>query len=186
MIAVKKVFGALTALLPVIYAGSIGLLILIDPDDKMLFAFIGIYILFSIAVCIAYASLGRRADSQFLAKMNLWIIGTNLMLFIAEIVFLIVYTVQVQIATQQGAMEGGLGIFALIIFFLPSWLSYLFCRFTTASCFQDVQLENVSGTARTIHFFLHLIPVLDFCSVIWVYRHVKRCQSFQQPTIETE
>ena len=182
----KKLFGILTALLPAIYAGSIGLLILIDPDDEVLVAFIGIFILFSIAVCIAYASPGRTADSQLLAKINLWIMGTNLMLFIAEIVFLIVYTIQVQIEAQQGAMEGGLGIFALIIFFLPSWLSYLFCRFTAAACLQDVWTNHDSGTVRILHFFLHLIPVLDFCSAFWVYRHVKRCQTFQQPTIETE
>jgi hypothetical protein len=83
----KKVSGILTALLPVIYAVCIGCFILIDPDDEILLSFIGIFILFSIAVCIAYASLGRPADSHFLAKMNLWIIGTNLLLFIAEIVF---------------------------------------------------------------------------------------------------
>jgi hypothetical protein len=182
----KKVSGILTALLPVIYAVCIGCFILIDPDDEILLSFIGIFILFSIAVCIAYASLGRPADSHFLAKMNLWIIGTNLLLFIAEIVFLIVYTIQVQIAAQQGAMEGGLGIFALIIFFLPSWISYLICRFTAAVCCFDALKGTVKSGTRTMHTVAHLLPVLDMISAILVYIHVKHCQAIQKPTIETD
>ena len=182
----KKVSGVLTALLPVIYAVCIGCFILIDPDDEILLAFIGIFILFSIAVCIAYASLGRPADSHFLAKMNPWISGTNLRLFIAEIVFLIVYTIQVHIAAQQGAMEGGLGIFALIIFFQPSWISYLICRFTAAACCFDALKEKAGNSARTLHTTLHLFPVLDMISAIWVYRKVKHFQTIQQPTIETD
>lgn len=182
----KRFFGILTALLPALFAAGIGLLFLWSPDDSVVFAFLGGYLLWSLICSIAYATASHKTDSVYLAKLNLWIIGGQLFLFAAEIVWLIITAIDVHIATQQGAMEGGLAIFLLIVFYLPSWLSYLFCRFAAAIGVWDALKETCSASSRMTHTILHIFPVSDLISAIMVYRTVKHCQTFQQPTIETE
>lgn len=182
----KKLFGILTALIPAIYAGGMALFLLLMPEDEVLFAVLGGTVLLSLVFCVGYGITSSKAQPQFLARMNLWIISGNLALYIAEITWLIVSAIQVHIATQQGGMEGGLGTFLLIIFYIPSWISYLVCRCTAAMCCNEALKGATGNASRTIHTILHLFPVLDLCSAIWVYRKVKHCHTFQQPTIETQ
>ena len=182
----QKVFGILTALIPAFYAGGMVLFLYLMPEDEVLFAVLGGIILLSLIFCIGYGAASQKADSLYLARMNLWIIGGQMLLFTAEITWLIIAAIQVHIATQQGGMEGGLGIFLLIILYMPSWISYLICRFTAAVCCFDALKDKVISRSRTLHTLLHLFPVLDLISAILVYRTVKRFQFCQQPTIETE
>ena len=182
----KKLFGILTALIPAIYVCGLVLFLYLMPEDEVLFAVLGGIILLSLIFCIGYGTTSHKADSLYLAKMNMWIIGGNLLLFAAEIAWLIISMIQVHIATQQGGMEGGLGIFLLIIFFLPSWISYLICRFTAAVCCFDALNGKVSNSAKTLHTILHLFTISDMISAVWVYRKVKHFQTCQQPTIETD
>lgn len=182
----KKVFGILTALIPVIYVFGMVLFLYLMPEDEVLLLVLGGTVLLSLTFCIGYGTSSQKADSLYLAQMNLWIIGGNLVLFAAEIIWLVVSSIQVHIATQQGGMEGGLGIFLLIILYLPSWISYLICRFTAAACCFDALKEKAGNSARTLHTTLHLFPLLDMISAIWVYRKVKHFQTIQKPTIETE
>jgi hypothetical protein len=156
------------------------------PEDEVLFLVLGGTVLLSLAFCIGYGTSTQKADSLYLVKMNLLIISGNLILFTAEIIWLIVSSIQVHIATQQGAMEGGLGIFLQIILYLPSWISYLICRFTAASCCFDALKGTVESGTRTLHTIAHLFPVLDMVSAIWVYSKVKHFQTIQQPTIESD
>ena len=116
---------------------------------------------------------------------NLWVIGGNLLLYTAEIIWLIVQAIDVLKQAQNGAMEGGLGIFLLIVLYLPHWINYLVCRIVAAvQCCRGLKGICSSGKAG-IYAILHIFPVLDIISAILVLRKVKTFQRNQQPPIET-
>lgn len=181
----RKVFNILVALIPAMYLGGMAAFLYIMPEDEVLFAVLAGTILLSMLLCIAYSVNSPQQDKKALCITNLWIIGGNLLLFLAEIIWLIVSSIQVHIATQNGGMEGGLGLFLLIIFYMPHWISYLICRITAAvHCCRALRGICSSGQAG-IYAILHIIPVLDIVSASLVLKRVKTFQCSQQPPIET-
>jgi hypothetical protein len=122
----------------------------------------------------------------FVAFVVSFVIGSNLLVFLAQIVIMIIVIIDVRIAEQQGAMEGGLMIVLYYFLFLPSRINYLICRITAALCAHRALDDTLYSHRKGLHTFLHLIPIADMISAIWVYSKVKHCQTFQQPTIETD
>lgn len=175
----KKLFAVLVTLIPALYVAGMALFLYIMPEDEVLFAVLGGTVVLSIVLCAFYSVYSKSADKQSLAVTNIWIVAGNLLLFAAELIWLIIQTVRVNIGAQNGELEGGLGIFLLIIFYLPHWISYFVCRCTAAICCQRALRGITGSTTKTIHVLLHLFPVLDLCSAIWVLWKVKHCQSFQ-------
>jgi hypothetical protein len=182
----KKMLGIFTALTPAFYILTLVMLLLVDAKDGLtIFSIFGTIIL-TLIICKVYASFRHKAEILFLAKMNLWIIGSNLLVFLAQIVIMIIVIIDVRIAEQQGAMEGGLMIVLYYFLFLPSRINYFICRITAALCARNALDETLYSHRKGIHSILHLFPFADMVSAVWVYRKVKVCQGFQQPTIETE
>lgn len=182
----KKLFAVLYALIPVFYAAGMLVFLYIMPEDEVLFAVLGGIIVLSFVFCIVYSILSTNAQRQFLVLTNIWSIGCNLLLFAAEITWLVISYIQVCIAEQNGAMEGGLGIVLLIVFFMPHWISYLICRIT-ASINCGRALKGISSTSASLfHMILHLFPITDLISAVWVLHRVNRFQHCQQPPIEME
>ena len=182
----KKMLGIFTALTPAFYILTLVMLFLVDAKDGLtIFSIFGTIIL-TLIICTIYASCRHKAENLFLAKMNLWIVGSNLLVFLAQIVIMIIVIIDVRIAEQQGAMEGGLAIVLYHFFFLPSRINYLICRITAALCAHRALDDTLYSHRKGLHTFLHLIPIADMISAIWVYRKVKHFQTFQQPTIETD
>ena len=182
----KKLFGVLTALVPLIYVMTCMFLFYFDAEDEVTISAVLGSIVLALIICAVYSSFRRKAESIFLAKMNLWIIGGNLLVFLTLIVVMIITIIDVHIAEQQGAMEGGLAIVALWLLTLPIRINYFFCRVTAALCINHALENTLYSRFQTLHFVLHLFPVLDMISAIWVYHKVKQCHTFQQPTIETQ
>ena len=180
----RRMFAILVSLIPAIYVAAMAVFLFIMPEDEVLFAVLGGIIVVSILGCIGYSVTSAKSSKQSIAVTNLWIIGGNLLLFAAEITWLVISYIQVRIAEQNGGMEGGLGIFLLIIFYLPHWISYLICRCTAAIGCHRSLIDVTGNTAKTLHILLHLIPVFDLISAIWVLLRVKRFHCFQQPPIE--
>ena len=180
----KKLFAILFTLIPVIYAAGIAVFLYLMPEDEVLFAALGGIVVLSLIFAICHCVQSKNTDRKFLAVTNVWCISGNLLLFAAEVIWWIYSYVQVRIAEQNGGMEGGLGLFLLIIFYVPHWISYLICRVAAAiNCKRA--LEGIgSSTIRIFHTLLHLLPIADLISAICVLCKVKACQRFQQPPIE--
>ena len=182
----KKMLGIFTALTPAFYILTLVILFQVDAKDGFTIFSILATIVLTLIICKVYASFRHKAEILFLAKMNLWIIGSNLLVFLAQIVIMVIVIIDVRIAEQQGAMEGGLMIVLYYFLFLPSRINYLICRITAALCARNALDETLYSHRKGLHTFLHLIPIADMISAIWVYRKVKHFQSIQQPTIETD
>lgn len=162
----KKTVTILTGLLPFIYGGMIGLLMLADADDEMLFALIGIYTLIGIVLPLLFSYLTAKAERKFLAVCNVWFYSSNFAFFLVERIFWLVRLEQNRIAAQNGAMEGGLGLVLLILLYLPHWLSYLVTRLAGAvSCERSLR-GNCSGGVRGVNALLQLVPGIDLVSAI--------------------
>lgn len=182
----KKLFAVLVSLIPAIYAAGMVLFLFIMPEDEVLFTVLGGIVLLSIVFCTVHSILSTKADRKFLALSNVWSVGGNLLLVIAEFVWLIVSYIQVRIAEQNGGMEGGLGIVLLIVFFMPHWISYLICRLTAAIGCERALHGMIGNGWKTFLTLCHIIPVLDLICAIVVLHKVKRFHSCQQPPIEIE
>ncbi len=180
----KKLMAVLTALLPVIYAGSLYASFLLRADDDILFVILGgfaiIGFLFPVLFCIFTAKAGRK----FLAVSNVWSYAGNILLFLSEIVLWFARFQEVLIAEQNGGMEGGLGLFLLILLFLPHWFSYLFTRIVgIVSCARSLKGVCSDGV-RALHAVLQLLPGTDLISAVWVLRKVNYWLSFPRSPIE--
>jgi hypothetical protein len=181
----RKVFNVLIASIPLLYIAAVIAMVYIMPENDALFLILGGVFLLSIVFCIGYSVNNKDSDPVTIATTNLWVIGGNLLLFAAEIIWLIMQAIDVQIQTQNGAMEGGLGIFLLIILYLPHWINYFICRLTAAvHCCRALHGICTSGQSG-IYAVLHIFPVLDIISAIIVLRKVKDSHHCQQPPIET-
>ena len=170
----KKTVAILTGLLPFFYAGMIVLLILVNSDDKMLFALMGIYSLMGLLLPLLFNALTTKAARKFLARCNVWFYGGNFAFFLAECIFWLVRLEQNRIAEQNGAIEGGLGLVLLILIYLPHWLSYMFTRIAGAVGCARVLQDKSSPSVRICHILLQMIPITDLISAIWVLHHVKK------------
>ena len=181
----KKTFAILTALLPVIYAISMQLSVFLIKGDEALFAMLGIFLLIGFLLPVSFSIATAAADKRFLAICNLWFYAGNLLLFAYEIVLWCIRYHEEQIAAQNGAMGGGLGLALLIIIaYMPHWIIYLCVRIAGAISTART-LKGVSGeNTRMAHTFLQLIPAADLLSAIWVLRKVNAFQACQQPPIE--
>lgn len=170
----RKAVTILTGLLPVIYAGMIGLMICFDLGDEALFAVMGIYTLLGLVLPIALSALTVKAEPEFLASGNIWCYSINLVLFLAEVIFWLVRAEQNRIAEQNGAMEGGLGLVLLILVYLPHWVSYLATRLAGAiSCARSLHGSSRAGI-KALHIILQLFPGTDLISALWVQRSIKK------------
>ena len=182
----RKVFNVLIASIPLLYVAAVFAMVYIMPEDDTLFLILGSIFVLSILFCICYSINSKNNDPQALAVTNIWVIAGNLLLFTAEIIWLIIQTIDVQKQAQSGAMEGGLGIVLLMILYLPHWINYLVCRITAAvHCCRALQGICSSGHAG-IYAILHIFPVLDIISSILVLKKVKTFQVNQQPPIAAE
>lgn len=180
----KKALAILTALLPVIYAISMQLSVFLIKGDEALFAMLGIFLLIGFLLPVSFSIATAAADKRFLAICNLWFYAGNLLLFAYEIVLWCIRYHEEQIAAQNGAMGGGLGLALLILLYLPHWSNYLVVRIVGAVSTART-LKGISGeNARMAHTFLQLIPAADLLSAIWVLRKVNAFQACQQPPIE--
>lgn len=182
----KKLFAILFSLIPAIYAVGVAVFLYLMPEDEVLFAVLGGIVVLSIVFAIGHCSLSKNAERKFLASINVWGIVGNLLLFADEVTWWIYSYVQVRIAEQNGGMEGGLGLFLLIIVYMPHWISYLICRITAAINCQRILDGICSSAVRSAHTLLHIFPITDLISAIWVLCKVNAWKRFQQPPIEME
>ncbi len=172
----KKVAFIATALLPVVYAFLIGLAALSDLNDDPLFIALGIYIFIGLILSCLTAVWGAKMDAKAIAVGNIWLFGVNLAFFIGEVILWLVQLEEVRIAEQNGAMGGGLGLLLLIILYIPHWATYCFSHVAGAvGCARALKGRCGDG-AKLLHCFLHLFPVTDLASAIWVYRKVKQAE----------
>ncbi len=180
----KKLFAALTALLPVIYTTSMLLLAFLGAEDEALFAVLGIYLMIGFLFPLAFYLLTAHSKRKFLAVANLWFYAGNLLLLAAEALIWFYQANEVRIAEQNGAMEGGLGLALLIFLYLPHWITYLWVRIFGSLNTSKVLTDICNNTTKTVNMLLQLFPVSDLLSAIWVLGKAKAFQSFQQPPIE--
>jgi hypothetical protein len=181
----KKALAILTALLPVIYAISMQLSVFLIKGDEALFAMLGIFLLIGFLLPVSFSIATAAADKRFLAICNLWFYAGNLLLFAYEIVLWCIRYHEEQIAAQNGAMEGGLGLALLIIIaYMPHWIIYLCVRVAGAiSCARS--LRGTDGTqGNAVLTGMQLFPITDLISSILVLRKVKAFQACQQSPIE--
>ena len=169
----KKASTILTAMLPVMYLMAIGLSIVINPNDETLFLILGSYMLIGLLLPCLLFLFTAQAERKFLSIGNIWIIVGNLVLFIAEIVYWLIALKETQIAEANGAMGGGLGLVLLIILYLPHWITYLCSRIVVSINSHRALKDICAQGIRALHAFLHMIPVLDLVSAIWVHWKVK-------------
>lgn len=170
----KKTVLILTGTLPFVYWGMIGLLMLTDADDEMLFGMMGLYTLMGIVLPILFSHLTAKADRRFLAVSNLWLYGGNLAVFLAEAIFWLVRLKENRIAAENGGMEGGLVLVLLILIYFPHWISYVATRLAGAvNCERSLQ-GICRGCVRSANTLLQLIPGADVISAIWVLRRITR------------
>ena len=182
----KKLFAVLTALFPLIYAISMLILAVLGTEDEALFTVLGILLLVGILLPVAFAATSGKAQRKFLALCNLWFYACNLLIFAGELILWVVRFRENQIASQNGAWEGGLVLVLLFLLYLPHWTVYLVVRIVGAISTART-LKGVSeDSTRMSHTFLQLIPVVDLVSAILVLRKVNRFLSCQQPPIETK
>lgn len=169
----KKTVTILTGLLPVIYAGMLGLMVLVNPQDELMFALMGLYALLGLVAPLVFSAVTANGERRFLAVSNVWFYSANLLFFLAEIIFWLVRAEQNRIAEQNGAIEGGLGLVLLILIYLPHWISYLVTRLAGAvSC--ERSLRGIcSDGVKALHAILQLFPGADLISALWVLRRIK-------------
>ena len=182
----KKVFAVLTALLPAVYLVSIGLSAVYGAEDKALFTILGLLLVIGFLLPVWFAFLAANADKKFLAVCNLWFYGGNLFLFATEIALWIHSYIENRIAAQNGAMEGGLVLFLLILLYLPHWANYLVVRIVGSVSTGRILSGICEKRCRLIHMDLQLLPVADLISAILVLRKVNAFQTSQQSPIEMQ
>ena len=170
----QKILSNVFAAMPLIYTASLLSFTQLDITDEQLFLFLAVYILAALLLAILYAASSANVPVDQTARSSIWHYSTNLAVWVAEIVFWCIRYVQDRIATQNGAMEGGLGLVLLIVIFLPHWLSYLFTRIAGAVCCARILRKEHTPETVTLHILLQLFPVTDLVSSIWVYRKVKQ------------
>ena len=168
----KKLFAVLVALIPVLYVTCMLLVLFYEEDyiPTLLGGIIILGLLFNAAFC----ALSNKANKKFLATCNLWSLSTNLIVYAAEIIYFIVLVAMSSDIGPSPDMGVGLGIALYIIFCIPHWITYLFTRiFAAINC--GIALRNVCSTAvKALHVILHLIPLADLLSAIWVFGRVHR------------
>ena len=169
----KKASTILTAMLPVMYLMAIGLSIVINPNDETLFLILGSYMLIGLLLPCLLFLFTAQAARKFLSIGNIWIIVGNLVLFIAEIVYWLIALKETQIAEANGAMGGGLGLVLLIILYLPHWITYLCSRIVVSINCHRASKGICAQEIRALHALLHLLPVTDLASAIWIHYKVK-------------
>ena len=182
----KKVFAVLTTLLPAVYLIGLGISASVGAEDAALFALLGVMLILGFLLPVWYAMITANADKKFLAVCNLWFYGGNLFLFATEIALWIHSYIENRIAAQNGAMEGGLVLFLLILLYLPHWSNYLVVRIVGVVSTGRILSGICEKRCRLIHMDLQLLPVADLISAILVLRKVNAFQASQQSPIEMQ
>lgn len=181
----KRISATVTAALPLVYAAAVLAMFVFRAGDDTLFSMLGGFLLLGAVANICYCVTASKADAHFIAVSNLRCLIDNLIIHIGQIIWLVIYTVNTMEAEKNGAMEGGLGVFLLMLLFIPHWLTYLMTRIACAVlCNRALKSVYCSSGVRTLHVILHLLPIADCISAGWVLRTVNGCHSFQQPPIE--
>ena len=170
----KKSIALLTALLPVIYAGIMQLSAALGTEDHIFLPLLFGFLVLGFLLPVIYAFIATRADRKFLAVSNLWFYVGNLTVFAYEIALWLIRFHENHIAEQNGATEGGLGLFLLILLFLPHWISYLCVRIAGAVSTARILKDLCADKVRVLHICLQVFPCADLISAIWVLRKVTR------------
>lgn len=170
----KRALITLTALLPAFYLLTIGLCLLINPEDETLFFLLGVYILIGLLLPCLLGFFTRDADTKLLALGNIWMAAGNVTLLMAEIIYWVVLFHQNRIAEENGAWGGGLGLVLILILYLPHWISYFFTHIAMSINCNSALRGICSKSVKAAHVILHLLPASDLISAIWVYRCVKK------------
>ena len=179
----NKALTVLMVLHPIIFLAITGLFIWTE-SDHVLFTAQSVFVLSGLICCIVFSIRTKDTPAKFLSASNVWILSVNLAVFLAEMVWYTVSYMDVIAEESKGAQEGGLLLFLILVVCLPHWLVYFFTRICAAiNCNRATKDLNANMT-KTLHILLHLIPLVDLFSAIFVLRKVKACQSCQQPTIE--
>ena len=173
----------LMILLPVLYCVGMQSMVVLDASYEFLFGFLGGYLLLGLIATVLYSVLTRLDSPASAVKANIWILASNLLVFACCLILLTVRFIENRIAEENGAMEGGLLIFLLIVVFLPHWLTYLMARIAGAvCCSKKWPGRKVHGELLGV---LSLIPVADLIIAIILLRKVNPSQRCQQPPIAT-
>ena len=170
----KKAIVWLNALLPVMYLMMIGICILINPNDEMLFFILGIYSLIGLLLPGLLALLTANTSNRLLATGNLWIAISNLSLLAAQAIYWFTRLIEIQIAAANGAMEGGLELVVLILLYLPHWVSYFLARIACAINCVRVLLHKSNNANYILYALMHLLPITDLIGAMLVLRQVKK------------
>lgn len=170
----KKIASIFVALLPLIYVGTMVTISKIRVTDEQLFLILGAYTLIGFLFPIFFSIVSAKVERRFLAVSNVCFYAGNLVLLVAQIIYWLIRFEENHIAEQNGGMEGGLGLFLLIILFLPHWISYLFTRIAGAVSCNRALRGVCSQEARILHTFLQLFIVADLLSALWVYCKLRR------------
>lgn len=173
----KKIASILVALLPLIYVGTMVTISKNRVTDEQLFVILGVYTLMGFLFPIFFSTASKKAERRFLAVSNVWFYAGNLVLLVAQIIYWLIRFEENRIAEQNGAIEGGLGLFLLIVLFLPHWISYLFTRVAGAVSCSRALKGVCRQEVRILHTILQLFIVTDLLSAIWVCCKVSRTTS---------
>ena len=166
----KKTLSALTASLPLFYAAAIFILFLLDSTDGALLTVMFGYIAIALLLHIFFLSFAMKETPEFLSISNLILYSGNLILFVIEIIYWAIYYRQTQIATQNGAMGGGLGLVLLILLYLPHWASYFMTHIVGAICCFKALNRKCGDGILLCHILMQLLPVTDLASAV-IVRH---------------
>ncbi|MGN0999020.1 MAG: hypothetical protein ACI4PO_05660 [Faecousia sp.] len=158
----RKAMPVLSALLPYIYFLGFGCMLLLDIDsDAVLLGFLAVYFVLGILVSALYAVFAD-ARSNFAVKLAA-IPGD---LFV--IAYFVIRCMETEQATQNGAIEGGLGIIVLIILSIP----YLLCRVMTMISSAVACGRRVHGSDH-IYTVLHVLPIFDIIGAAIVRKRIQ-------------
>ena len=158
----SKVTPVLAAAFPYVFFAGFGCMLLFDSvSDGVLLGFLAVYFALGVILSVLYAVFAD-ARSNFAVKLAA-IPGD---LFV--IVYFVIRCIEVEQATQNGAIEGGLGIIVLIILSIP----YLLCRVMSMVSAAIACGRRVHGSDH-IYTVLHVLPIFDIIVAAIVRKRIQ-------------
>lgn len=147
-----------------------------DVSDKVLFAFLGLYMLIGLAVCTMHFTVTLQCEPKEIVMWNTWFLTSNLLVYAVSVVILIVRIIENRIAEENGAWEGGLGIFLLILLCLPHWITYGLSRISAAVGCSRASKIGFNSAIQILLTILHLFPFTDLIAAVILCRKWKRAE----------
>lgn len=147
------------------------------PSESAFFLLLVLYILGALILSLCYGNTAkgiRRPDlcrdlSDQDRRIKLWHLPCDLLIW----GYILVMWIDTAIAAANGSMGIGLSYFLLLLIGIPYGLTRIFMLWASASVCREVLTQaaserHVSLSTANLHIFLHLLPIADIFSAIWV------------------